>query len=100
MDMRLQDAGEIFNSDCYEDQNNKLWIDNMDEISGQLDWDDSDPEIMGGSKPATNLQATSKNLQSERKRRKKLNETLYTLRSVVPKISKVCFNSFSPNYLY
>jgi hypothetical protein len=92
MDTRLQYAGEIFKSDYYEDQNNKLWLDNMDEIAGQLDWDDSDPEIIGGSKPATKtnyLQAASKNLHTERKRRKKLNDTLYTLRSVVPKISKM-----------
>lgn len=92
MDTRLQYGGEIFKSDYYEDQNNKQWLDNIDEIAGQLDWDDSDPEIMGGSKPAGKinyLQAASKNLYTERKRRKKLNDTLYTLRSVVPKISKM-----------
>ena len=87
-------AGEILKFDYDHQINNKLWMENLHDIG----WGDSDPENMGASKPATcktnQLQSASKNLHSERKRRKKLNDTLYTLRSVVPKISKVHMYSF------
>ena len=79
------------------------WMD-MDENSGQFDWDDTDREIIGSNPAATQAlssnggvvlqqpqqRRTSKNLYTERKRRMKLKETLLNLRSVVPKISKVC----------
>eukprot|EP00253_Pinus_taeda_P001083 PITA_01083 len=74
-------------------QNSKICID-MHQNWRQLDWGDNNQDIIGSNRSSISKQPqqhrqTSKNLQTERKRRKKMKETLYKLRSVVPNISKM-----------
>jgi hypothetical protein len=49
-------------------------------------------EVEGGCEQMSAGAFMSRNLVSERNRRKKLNKSLYSLRSVVPHISKVRFD--------
>jgi len=64
----------------------------MDEAALSGYYDSSSPD--GG---ASSL--ASKNIVSERNRRKKLNERLFALRAVVPNISKVYGNSVDKPHL-
>lgn len=55
-------------------------------------YDSSSPEGsggVGGGSFSSSTAAALKNIEMERNRRRKLNERLYALRSVVPNISKV-----------
>lgn len=51
--------------------------------------------VTGGDQKGKKKGLPAKNLMAERRRRKKLNDRLYMLRSVVPKISKVRIQAFA-----
>ena len=65
------------------------------ELSRQMDSSENSDAMDDDEGEKATGKATSKNLVSERRRRKKLNERLYSLRAIVPKISKVSNSQLS-----
>lgn len=75
-----------------EKDSNKLENGRSDSISDCSDQIDDEDDAKYRRRTGKGPQ--SKNLEAERKRRKKLNDRLYALRALVPKISKVNHSSF------
>ncbi|XP_072977829.1 transcription factor bHLH35-like isoform X2 [Typha angustifolia] len=69
----------------FESQQLDCW--GWDEVSGYTA--ESSADGAGSSSTAAAAEAATKNIATERNRRKKLNESLYSLRSVVPNITKM-----------
>lgn len=82
-----------YESDEYNNNNNNNNASNDNNVNGKVDesvknWNAGGSATVGDNK-GKRKGLPAKNLMAERRRRKKLNDRLYMLRSVVPKISKM-----------
>lgn len=83
-DVSVDGSGLNYDSDDFL-ENNK--VEEMGKNGGSIS--NAISTITGGDQKGKKKGLPAKNLMAERRRRKKLNDRLYMLRSVVPKISKV-----------
>lgn len=83
-DVSVDGSGLNYDSDEFM-ENNK--VEEMGKNGGSSS--NANSTITGGDQKGKKKGLPAKNLMAERRRRKKLNDRLYMLRSVVPKISKV-----------
>ncbi|KAF9604544.1 hypothetical protein IFM89_007665 [Coptis chinensis] len=90
-DLSMDGDGSGFNYDSDEgmgnDNNNNKVEENSKNGGGNNS--NANSTITGGDQKGKKKGPPAKNLMAERRRRKKLNDRLYMLRSVVPKISKM-----------
>lgn len=92
----IDGSGMNYDSDEFN-ENSKL-NDEIGKNGGSSSIANSTVTVGGGDQKGKKKGLPAKNLMAERRRRKKLNDRLYMLRSVVPKISKVRI-SFSSCFL-
>ncbi|GAV60180.1 HLH domain-containing protein [Cephalotus follicularis] len=84
-DVSIDGSGLNYDSDEFMENTNK--VEDMNKNGGSSS--NANSIITGGDQKGKKKGLPAKNLMAERRRRKKLNDRLYMLRSVVPKISKM-----------
>ncbi|XVF54768.1 hypothetical protein PTKIN_Ptkin05aG0208400 [Pterospermum kingtungense] len=81
--------GSALNYDSDEFTENNFKVEEAVKNGGNNNTSNANSTVTGGDQKGKKKGLPAKNLMAERRRRKKLNDRLYMLRSVVPKISKM-----------